>query len=161
MEYPEKLSNEDDLFSDEFYITILNNLLTEKKFDIQPGETDEEKVDNLKKLIQLLSEIIEIDLSQISAEGIIMEHDKASAKSFLELLEELIKTLMNGNLDEEESENGNENKEEESINKSKSNKKENDEELKNVSYSDNNDSNYIKANNSEGNVFGGNKTKFH
>ena len=161
LEYPEKIANEDDLFSDEFYITILNNLLTEKKFDIQPGETDEEKVDNLKKLIQLLSEIIEIDLSQISAEGIIMEHDKASAKSFLELLEELIKTLMNGNLDEEESDNGNENKEEESMNKSKSNKKENEEELKNVSYSDNNDSNYIKANNSEGNVFGGNKTKFH
>lgn len=161
LEYQDKVSDEEYLFSDEFYITILNNLLTEKKFDIQPGETDEEKVDNLKKLIQLLSEIIEIDLSQISAEGIIKEHDKASAKSFLELLEELIKTLMNGNLDEEESENDNEKKEEGSINKSKSNKKEKEDELKNVSYSDNNESNYIKANNSEGNVFGGNKTKFH
>ena len=35
-----------------------------------------------------------MDLSQISAEGIIMEHDKESAKSLLELIEELIKTLI-------------------------------------------------------------------
>ena len=104
LEYSQQLTNEEDLFSDEFYISILSNLLTDKKFDIEPGDTPKEKVKSLNKLIKLLSEIIEMDLSQISAEGIIMEHDKASAKSFLELLEELIKTLMNANLGEEESE---------------------------------------------------------
>ena len=166
LEYSEQLTNEEDLFSDEFYISILSNLLTDKKFDIQPGETPEEKVKSLKKLIKLLSEIIEMDLSQIRAEGIIMEHDKASAKSFLELLEELIKTLMNANLGEEESENNNDNEENKmEENKEESNKedksKNEDKELKNESFSDNNENNYIKPNNSEGNVFGGNKTKYH
>ena len=151
LEYSQQLTNEEDLFSDEFYISILSNLLTDKKFDIEPGDTPKEKVKSLNKLIKLLSEIIEMDLSQISAEGIIMEHDKASAKSFLELLEELIKTLMNANLEEEESEK-NENEIENKSNK----KNKNEEEIKNESYSENND-NYIKLNNSEGNIFGGNK----
>ena len=49
-----------------------------------------------------------MDLSQINAVGIIMNHDKISAKSFLDLIEELIKTLMNANLEEENSNNNEE-----------------------------------------------------
>ena len=105
LEYSQQLEDEEALFSDEFYISILSNLLTEQNYEINPGETPEEKVKSLKRLIKLLSEIIEMDLSQISAKGIIMEHDKTSAKSLLELIEELIKTLMNANLEEEESNN--------------------------------------------------------
>ena len=102
LEYSQQLEDEEALFSDEFYISILSNLITEQNYEINPGETPEEKVNSLKRLIKLLSEIIEMDLSQISAKGIILEHDKSSAKSLLELIEELIKTLMNANLEEEE-----------------------------------------------------------
>ena len=151
LEYSEQLTNEEDLFSDEFYISILSNLLSEQKFDIKPGETPEEKVKSLKKLIKLLSEIIEMDLSQISPEGIIIEHDKISAKSFLDLIEELIKTLMNANLGEEENENETKN------GGTKIGKEEN----KNESNSEINDDNFVKPNNSEGNIFGGNKNKFN
>ena len=104
LDYSKQLTDEDVLFSDEFYISILSNLLIEQNKEIKPGETPEEKATSLKQLIKLLSEIIEMDLSQINAEGIIMNHDKASAKSLLELIEELIKILMNANLEEENSE---------------------------------------------------------
>ena len=90
LQFDEQLTDEEALFSDEFYISILSSLLNDKVFDIEPGETPEEKKQILKKILNFLSETIEINLSQISPEGIIMEHDKASVKSFLELLEELI-----------------------------------------------------------------------
>ena len=161
LEYSDQLTDEEVLFSDEFYISILSNLLTDKKFEIQPGETSEQKIKNLKKLLKLLSEIIEMDLSQISPEGIIKKHDKYSAKSFLELLEELIKTLMNANLGEEESDKENENKSDKK-NKNKEIKDNDDnEEIKNQSYSENDIDNIRKGNNSEGNIFGGNKNKFN
>ena len=108
LEYSQQLTDEEILFSDEFYISILSNLLTEQKADIQPGETPEQKVKCLKELINLLSSIIEMDLSQINVEGIIMNHDKASAKSLLELIEELIKILMKENLEEAEGDNNEE-----------------------------------------------------
>ena len=158
LEYSEQLTDEDVLFSDEFYISILSNLLTDKKFDIKPGNTPEEKVKSLKKLLKLLGETIEMDLSQISAQGIIMEHDKASAKSFLELLEELIKTLMNANLEDEDESEKNDNKNDDM------NIKENNEEIKNESSSEKNDienKHFAKSNNSEGNIFGGNKNRFN
>ena len=37
LEYSQQLTDEEILFSDEFYISILSNLLTEQKADIQPG----------------------------------------------------------------------------------------------------------------------------
>ena len=107
LDYSQQLKDEEILFSDEFYISILTNLLTEQNKELTPGETPEQKVKSLKKLIQTLSEIIEIDLSQINAEGIIMKHDKESAKSLLELIEELIKTLINSNTIEGEEEGNN------------------------------------------------------
>ena len=109
LESSNQLDDENFLFSDEFYISILSNLLTEQNQEIIIGETPEEKVKSLKKLIKLLSEIIEADLSHINAKKIILDHDKASTKSLLELIEDLIKTLMNANFEEEE------NKKEESI----------------------------------------------
>ena len=114
LDYSQKLTDEEILFSDEFYISILTNLLTEQNKELIPGQTPEQKVKSLKNLIRTLSDIIEIDLSQINAEGIIMNHDKESAKSLLELIEELIKTLINSNTIEAEEENNNKkNKEEE------------------------------------------------
>ena len=113
LDYSQKLTDEEILFSDEFYISILTNLLTEQNKELIPGQTPEQKVKSLKNLIRTLSDIIEIDLSQINAEGIIMNHDKESAKSLLELIEELIKTLINSNTIEAKDENNNKKNEEE------------------------------------------------
>ena len=113
LDYSQKLTDEEILFSDEFYISILTNLLTEQNKELIPGQTPEQKVKSLKNLIRTLSDIIEIDLSQINAEGIIMNHDKESAKSLLELIEELIKTLINSNTREAKEENNNKKNEEE------------------------------------------------
>lgn len=136
----QQLDDEEVLFSDEFYISIISSLLTEQNSsEIKPGETPEEKVESLKKLIKLISEIIEMDLSQINAVGIIMNHDKISAKSFLDLIEELIKTLMNANLEEENSNN----------NEEKNNEKEKNElkaENENINNSDKNNKEYNSEN---------------
>ena len=109
LEYPSELENEDDLFLDDFYIVIVGNLMSDRKFDIEPGKTPEEKVEQLNKLIYLLSQIIDMDLSHINAKGIIFDHDRVSAKCLLELLEELIKAIIKQN--EEEEENANESEE--------------------------------------------------
>ena len=90
LEYSSELENEEDLFLDDFYIAIVSNLVSDRKFNIVPGKTKAEKVKSLDALIQFLSQIIEMDFSQISAKGIIEEHDRVSAKCLLELIEELI-----------------------------------------------------------------------
>ena len=97
LEYPSELEREEDLFSDEFYIAIVGNLISDRKFDIQPGNTVKEKIESLKKLVDLLSQIIDMDLSHILPEGIIVKKDKISTKCLLELIEELIKALINEN----------------------------------------------------------------
>ena len=104
LEYSSELENEEDLFLDDFYIAIVSNLVSDRKFNIVPGKTKAEKVKSLDALIQFLSQIIEMDFSQISAKGIIEEHDRVSAKCLLELIEELIKALIEQNGEEEKSE---------------------------------------------------------
>ena len=112
LDYPSELENEDDLFLDDFYIAIVGNLISDRKFELQPGKDNEEKVKSLTQLINLLSEIIEMDLSHINASGIINKHDRVSAKCLLELIEELIKALINENENENENENQNDDNEE-------------------------------------------------
>ena len=104
LEYSSELENEEDLFLDDFYIAIVSNLVSDRKFNIVPGKTKSEKVKSLDALIQFLSQIIEMDFSQISAKGIIEEHDRVSAKCLLELIEELIKALIEQNGEEEQRE---------------------------------------------------------
>ena len=94
LDYSSELENEEDLFLDDFYIAIVSNLVSDRKFNIVPGKTKEEKVKSLDNLIQFLSQIIEMDFSQISAKGIIFDHDRVSTKCLLELIEELIKALI-------------------------------------------------------------------
>ena len=83
LDYPSELENEEDLFLDDFYIAIVGNLISDRKFDLQPGKDNEEKVESLTQLINLLSDIIEMDLSHINASGIINKHDRVSAKCLL------------------------------------------------------------------------------
>ena len=94
---------------DYFYIVIVGNLISDREFDNEPGKTPEEKVEQLNKLINLLSQIIDMDLSHINEKGIIFEHERLSAKCLLELIEKLIKMIIKQN-------------EEENVNESEKNK---------------------------------------
>ena len=87
-----EIESEDELFSDEVYIKIITTLILE---EIKPGNTPEEKVQTINKLLSKLSKLIGADLSEISAEKIIIEKDKESVKHFLEFLFELINTIIN------------------------------------------------------------------
>ena len=90
-----EIGSEDELFSDEVYIEIISSLIPDLQEEISPGNTPEEKVETINLLLSLLSKLIEANLSEINAEKIVIEHDKESVKNFLELLLELINTLIN------------------------------------------------------------------
>ena len=96
-----EIESEDELFSDEVYIKIITTLILE---EIKPGNTPEEKVQTINKLLSKLSKLIGADLSEISAEKIIIEKDKESVKHFLEFLFELINTIINSGEEFEEDE---------------------------------------------------------
>ena len=68
LNYSQKLDNEDDLFLDDFYVSIIGNLLSENQPEIIPGKTLEEKAEIMNSLVQSLSEAIEVDLSHINGE---------------------------------------------------------------------------------------------
>ena len=97
-----EIKEEDALYSDEIYIEIISSLIPDLQDEITPGQTPEEKVEIIKNLLSLLNNLIEANLSDIDAEKLILEHDKESAKNFLELLLELISTLMNAGEEEVE-----------------------------------------------------------
>ena len=104
LNYSQKLDNEDDLFLDDFYVSIIGNLLSDNQPEIIPGKTLEEKAEIMNSLVQSLSEAIEVDLSHINGGGIILNHDKVSAKNLLDVMFELIKTIIDNNLEEVEEE---------------------------------------------------------
>ena len=97
-----EVKEEEALYSDEIYIEIISSLIPDLQDEITPGQTPEEKVEIIKNLLSLLNNLIEANLSDIDAEKLILEHDKESAKNFLELLLELISTLMNAGEEEAE-----------------------------------------------------------
>ena len=104
LDYSSDLDSEDDLFSDEFYISVISAIVSDDVFDIPIGENPKDKIKSLKKLINLLSKMIDADLSHINTEKIIMKKDKKHTKYLLELLEQIIQTLINeGQEDDSES----------------------------------------------------------
>lgn len=64
-----EIESEEELFSDEVYITIITNLIHE---NVSPGNTSEEKVKTINLLLSKLSKMIGADLSEINAEKIII-----------------------------------------------------------------------------------------
>ena len=104
LNYSSKLENEEDLFSDEFYISIIGNILVEDESELKPGKTKEEKAKSLKNLIESLSAMIETDLSSIDGEAIVLKHDKKSAKKLLVIINELIETMIKVNLAQQDDE---------------------------------------------------------
>ena len=99
LDYSQKLENEEDLFLDDFYVSIIGNLLSDIQPEIQPGESREEKAKIMDNLIKTLSKAIEIDLPHINGAAIVLEHDKVSAKNLLDLISDLIKTIIDNNLE--------------------------------------------------------------
>ena len=152
LNYSQKLENEEDLFLDDFYVSTLGNFLSEGQLEISPGNSPEEKVEILNQLIQMLSQMIEMDLSNISGEAIVIKHDKTSVKFLLELIEELLKTIINVN-NEEENENSKdflatkEETNENNDNDQSNNEREKSEEIDDV----NNDINILENNSNENN----------
>ena len=51
----------------------------------------------MNSLVQSLSETIEVDLSHINGGGVILYHDKVSEKNLLDVMSELIKTIIDNN----------------------------------------------------------------
>ena len=133
LDYSQKLENEEELFKDDFYVSIIGNLLSDIQPEISPGETNEEKAEIMNKLLETLSKAIEVDLPHINGAAIILEHDKVSAKNLLDLISELIKTIIDNNLEEGEEE---EDEANQKYNNSEHNRK----------YEDNNDNNNFISN---------------
>ena len=102
LDYSRRLDNEEDLFSDDFYVKIIGNLLSDKNNEMTPGETLEQKAEIMNQLIKTLSSIVEVDLGDINGAAIILEHDRISAKNLLDIIYEIIKTIIDNNLEEGE-----------------------------------------------------------
>jgi len=81
--------------SDDFYVTILSNIL--RNIDPVIGNTKEEKASNLNNLVQNLSQIVDMDLTDINGYGIIFEEDRRSVRKLLELILEIIYTMNDAN----------------------------------------------------------------
>ena len=83
----EEVTEIDAFCTDAIYLQLFKALFPQLPLDeLQPGETEEEVVDNLATLIGLLGEyILETDLSYIQATSI-MQGDLAHLAEFLQIL---------------------------------------------------------------------------
>ena len=102
-----EIESEDELFSDEVYIEIITKIIPDIQDEISPGSTPEEKVEIIKMLLSLLGNLVEANLSKINPKKLVLEHDKDSAKNFLELLLELIQAIINNGGEELEDDDDN------------------------------------------------------
>ena len=98
-----EIKSEEELFSDTVYIDIIGTLLPNIQGEISPGETPEEKIENIGLLLSLLNKLLETELD-IDPKKIIIDKDKESAKTFLEILLEVTTSLLNSGAEFEEEE---------------------------------------------------------
>ena len=98
-----EIKSEEELFSDKIYLEIISILLPNIQGEITPGKTPEEKIETIELLLSLLDKLLEANLD-IDPKKIILEHDKESAKNFLEILLEVTTSLLNSGAEFEEDE---------------------------------------------------------
>ena len=155
LNYSQKLEDEEDLFLDDFYVSIIGNLLSDIQPEITPGNTIQEKAQIMDKLVLSLSQAIEMDLPHINGSAIILNHDKSSAKNLLDVISELFKTIIDNNLEEVDEEKNEENDKNISSSKKKEkNQKENIEDYsKNELLNKNIEDYQISENNEEKNEY--------
>lgn len=58
--------DESTLFSDEFYIFIIESLAYENTLNVKIGVTRKDKIENIRKILTFLTEILDMDLSYIN-----------------------------------------------------------------------------------------------
>ena len=95
-----KIENEEELFSDEFYILVTSPLIQEQELKLKPGKTSEKKIENLSSLLNYLSSMLEAELPEVDVKSIILNHDRKNTKDLLELLCSLIQTIIKANLEQ-------------------------------------------------------------
>jgi len=79
------------MYSDKIYCNIYKEIM-DKQYNFKKSNSDEEKINNLKEIVTLLSQKLEMDLKYIDADSIIINKDKESVKYFLILFINILKT---------------------------------------------------------------------
>ena len=105
LNYSSQIS-EEDLYSDEYYILVFTALTSdEDEINLEPGKTQEEKIENLKLILAALSQLFNDKILEIDVKKIIMKKDKENATKFVEALYIMIQMLaQNMKLEEEKGE---------------------------------------------------------
>ena len=96
-----QIKSEEELFSDKVYIDIIGTLIQNIQGEIKPGKTPDEKIENIGLLLSILNKLFETEFD-IDPKKIIIEKDKESVNSLLELLFEITTTLLNSGAEFEE-----------------------------------------------------------
>ena len=97
--------SEEDLYSDEFYILVLTALMQEEaEVKIEPGQTPEEKIENLKVIVANLEHLFPGELPKIDVKKIILNKDKENAKKLVEIFYAMIQLIIQENMKLEEEE---------------------------------------------------------
>ena len=96
-----QIKSEEELFSDKVYIDIIGTLIQNIQGEITPGKTPDEKIENIGLLLSILNKLFETEFD-IDPKKIIIEKDKESVNSLLELLFEITTTLLNSGAEFEE-----------------------------------------------------------
>ena len=87
--------SEEDLYSDEFYILVFSAFMSEEEeVKIDPGKTQQEKVENLKLILANLAQIFQGEIPDIDPKKIILKKDKENAKKLVEIFYALIQMLI-------------------------------------------------------------------
>ena len=87
--------SEEDLYSDEFYILVFSAFMSEEEeVKIDPGKTQQEKVENLKLILANLAQIFQGEIPDIDPKKIIIKKDKENAKKLVEIFYALIQMLI-------------------------------------------------------------------
>jgi hypothetical protein len=98
-----KQISEEDLYSDEFYISVFIVLMTgEEEVKMDPGKTPEEKIENLKLIIDNLAQIFQGEIPDIDVKKIILKKDKENAKKLVEIYFAMIQMVIQENMKLEE-----------------------------------------------------------
>ena len=97
-----KQVTEEDLYSDEFYILVFTALMSEEEIQLDPGNTPEEKIENINGIVNSLSSLIGNELPPIDAKKIVMKKDKENMKILVGLFYNLFQMIVQENLKMEE-----------------------------------------------------------
>ena len=94
----QKQLTEEDLYSDEFYILVFSGLMTEEEIQLEPGNTPEEKIENINNILNSLSSLVGDELPPIDAKKIVIDKDKENMKILVGIFYNLIQVVLQENL---------------------------------------------------------------